>query len=173
VRARRGALAWLLAVGVLVGCGGGEADVDPATARPPSGAFSAVVERVVDGDTLVAVRDGARLRVRLIGIDAPESVQPEAPVECYGPEAADALARLLPAGTAVRGAYEAGEPRDQYGRELWDVWLTDGRFVQAELVSTGAARARTYQPHDRYADLLAALGEQAERRGAGLHGACR
>jgi len=40
-------------------------------------------------------------------------------------------------------------------------------------VSTGAARARTYQPHDRYADLLAALGEQAERRGAGLHGACR
>jgi micrococcal nuclease len=174
VRGPRSAVTWLLAVCVLVGCGGQDDDhAEPAAARPPTGAFSAVVERVVDGDTFVAIRDGARLRVRLIGIDAPESVQPEAPVECYGREAAVALAALLPAGTAVRGAYEAGEPRDQYGRELWDVWLDDGRFVQAELVSAGAVQARTYQPHDRYADLLSALGQRAERRGAGLHGACR
>jgi micrococcal nuclease len=172
VRSRRCALAVLAALAV-AGCGGAERSDSPAAVpAPPADTFPAVVERVVDGDTFVAVRSGSRVRVRLIGIDAPESVQPDAPVDCYGPESAAALAGLLPPGTAVRGAYEAGEPLDRFGRELWDVWLSDGRFVQAELVSSGAADAREYPPHDRYADVLADLDDAARDSGAGLHGAC-
>jgi micrococcal nuclease len=178
VRRSRSALAAGLSAAVLAGCGGlgsddaGSDGPTPPVPPAPADAFSAVVERVVDGDTFVAVRAGDRIRVRLIGIDAPESVQPDAPVDCYGPESAAALGQLLPPGTVVRGAYEAGQPLDQFGRELWDVWLADGRFVQAELVRNGAADARLYPPHDEYAELLASLEEGADRRGAGLHGAC-
>jgi micrococcal nuclease len=173
VRRTRAALAAGLSAAVVAGCGGaGSADPPPRVPPAPGDAFPAVVERVVDGDTFVAVRGGVRLRVRLIGIDAPESVQPDAPVDCYGPESAAALAQLLPPGTPVRGAYEAGQPLDRFGRELWDVWLPDGRFVQAELVRSGAADARRYPPHDEHAEVLASLDEAAARDGVGLHGAC-
>jgi micrococcal nuclease len=132
----------------------------------------ATVDRVVDGDTVLASSSGVSRRVRLIGIDAPESVQPDAPVECFGPEAASALARLLPPGARVRAAYEAGGQVDQFGRQLWDVWLADGRFVQAELVRQGAVEARAYRPHTEHADLLERLEDDARSADAGLHGAC-
>ncbi len=142
---------------------------DPAA---PARAFTARVERVVDGDTLIAVRRGERIRVRLIGVDAPESVKPGAPVECWGPEASRVLTRLLPAGTQVRAAYQDGGRRDIYGRDLWDVWLPDGRFVQAVLVRRGAADAVAYRPQVRYADRLAGIDAVATAAGRGLHGAC-
>lgn len=159
----------------LAGCGGesGQDSTSPSDIpAPPADAFRATVERVVDGDTFFARRDGRRLRVRLIGIDAPESVQPEAPVECFGPDAARALAALLPAGTAFSGAHGAGGEVDQFGRQLWDVWLEDGRFVQAELVRQGAVEARSYPPHTEHADLLDRLEDEARRDDAGLHGRC-
>ncbi|MBS1838545.1 MAG: thermonuclease family protein, partial [Actinobacteria bacterium] len=60
---------------------------------------NAEVERVVDGDTIVADVRGSRERVRLIGIDTPESVKPNSPVECYGKEASAHTQELLPEGT--------------------------------------------------------------------------
>jgi micrococcal nuclease len=171
-----GGIAALLAMCVCAGCGDGSepdstsaADDVPA---PPPDAFRATVERVIDGDTFVARRDGGSSRVRLIGIDAPESVQPEAPLECFGPEAGAALRGLLTRGTVVHAAYQAGGPVDQFGRQLWDVWLEDGRFVQAELVRQGAVEARVYRPHDQHADVLDRLEEEARDDDAGLHGAC-
>jgi micrococcal nuclease len=139
---------------------------------PPLTAFSATVERVVDGDTFIARRGGRSLRVRLIGINAPESVKPNWPVECFGPEASRVLHGLLPVGTKIRAAYEAGGQRDRYGRELWDVWLADGRFLQALLVEDGAARARLYRPQHAYAALLAGLGDRARQHDKGLWGSC-
>ena len=138
----------------------------------PSAAFGATVERVVDGDTFIARRDGRSLRVRLIGVNAPESVKPGAPVECFGPESSRVLPDLLPVGARVRAAYEEGGQRDQYGRELWDVWLADGRFLQTVLVERGAAQARLYRPQPTYADLLAELGDQVQAQGKGLYGKC-
>ena len=126
---------------------------------------------MVDGDTIVARKQGKLLRVRLIGIDAPESVRPDAPVECFGPESARALAKLLPPGTRLMAAYQGMPEHDQYGRELWDVWVAD-RFLQAELVSHGVARARVYRPQTRYADLLEQLGASARQARAGLFAAC-
>jgi micrococcal nuclease len=142
--------------------------------RPPAagGRVDAIVERVVDGDTFVADRDGRRLRVRLIGLDAPESVRPGFPVECYGVESSRLLGRLLREGAVVRAAYESGGQRDRFGRELWDVWLRDGRFVQGEVVRAGAAEAWAHPPQTRYADELARIEDGARTSGAGLHGAC-
>ena len=160
----------------LMGCAGpsgsGSAPVVPEVPAPPGDAFRARVQRVVDGDTFLALRDGQRLRVRLIGIDAPESVQPDAPVECFGPEAADSLEQMLAPGSRVDAAYQAGEAADQFGRQLWDVWLDDGRFVQAELVRQGAVRARAYRPHTQHADLLDRLDDAARDAEVGLHRAC-
>jgi micrococcal nuclease len=167
-----------LVVGMVVfvaGCGSpepGSSVAVPDLPEPPADAFAATVERVVDGDTFIASANRGSLRVRLIGINAPESVQPDAPVECFGPEAAVALGRLMPPGTTVSAAYEAGGPVDQFGRQLWDVWLEDGRFVQAELVRQGAAEARAYPPHTQHADLLERLEDEARTDVAGLYGAC-
>jgi micrococcal nuclease len=168
-----------VAVLALAGCGGG---ADPSDGRRearddirppvPAGAFTATVERVVDGDTFLARSEGRLRRVRLIGIDAPESVKPDAPVDCFGRESARRLRALLPRGTTVRAAHEPGGDRDRYGRQLWDVWLADGRFLQALLVRDGAARARVYRPQRTYADLLARLGDRARAERAGLWGAC-
>lgn len=138
----------------------------------PASAFPATVDRVVDGDTFVAVRSGREVRVRVIGVDAPESVAPDRPVECWGREAADRLEELLPDGTEVRASYEDGGPQDRYGRELWDVWLPDGRFLQAILVREGSVEARSYPPHDEHADLLDRLEDEARRDRAGMYGAC-
>lgn len=158
----------------VVGCSSayvGQAGVgrDP---EPPPSAFSARVERVVDGDTLIAQRSGQRLRVRLIGVDAPESVKPGSAVECWGPEASRVLQRLLPAGSQIRAAYQPGGRRDRFARELWDVWLPGGRFVQAVLIRKGAATAVAYEPQTRYSDLLAELEAGARDGGRGMFGAC-
>ena len=144
----------------------------PGDPRPPGRAFDARVERVVDGDTLIATRAGRDLRVRLIGIDAPESVIPDVPPECYGVRASTVLTRTLPVGTRIRAAYQTGGRQDRYARELWDVWLRDGTFVQARLVRVGAAEAVAYAPQLEHADRLDDVEARAQRRGAGLWGAC-
>jgi len=110
--------------------------------------------------------------VRLIGIDAPESVIPDVPPECYGVRASTVLTRALPVGTRIRAAYQPGGRQDRYGRELWDVWLRDGTFVQGRLVRVGAAEAMAYAPQLEHADRLDAVEARAQRRDAGLWGAC-
>jgi micrococcal nuclease len=140
--------------------------------QPPSRAFDARVERVVDGDTFIAVRRGERLRVRLIGIDAPESARPDHPVECWGPKSSRELSRLVPSGSRVRAAYQDGGRRDRYGRELWDVWTLSGTFVQSRLVRRGASEAVAYPPQTDHADRLDELERAARRDRRGLWGAC-
>ncbi len=140
--------------------------------RPPAGSFSAVVERVVDGDTMLARHGDRVVRVRFIGIDSPESVKPNTPVECWGKQASRLTASLLPAGTAVTAAYEPGGRTDRYGRELWDLWLSDGRFVQSVIVASGAARPRQFQPQTRHAGYLREVEAVAERARVGLYRAC-
>jgi micrococcal nuclease len=94
------------------------------------------VARVVDGDTLL-LEDGAR--VRLIGVDTPETVKPGAPVEPFGPEAT-AFTRRFVAGGEVRLQLDR-ERKDRYGRFLAYVWV-DGRMLNEALVRAGLARAR-------------------------------
>lgn len=157
----------------LVACAGSEQpSVASSALAAPGRAFTARVERVVDGDTFIALRRGERLRVRLIGLDAPESVRPGYPVECWGQESSRLLTRLLPVGTGVRGAYQDGGRRDAYGRDLWDVWLPDGRFLQAVLVRRGAAAAYPYWPQVAHAPHLQKVEARARARDAGRWGSC-
>lgn len=165
--------------GVPVGSGaGGRAGPDPAAiaaARAvapgvPAGAFDASVVRVVDGDTFVARRPGGRaVRVRLIGVDTPETVRPGTPVRCFGHEASRYTTALL-AGREVRAAYEPGGHHDRYGRELWDVWLPDGSFLAGLLAAGGYARAYPVRPQVVHARVLAGLAAAARLAGRGLWG---
>ena len=138
----------------------------------PGRTFSARVVRVVDGDTFIARPTGAHhdARVRIIGVDTPETVKPNTPVRCYGPEASAMTKRLLPHRMLVRAAYEHGGRTDRFGRDLWDVWLPDGRFLAGVLVSAGAARAYPIQPQTTYAGALRALADEAQGAGRGLWG---
>lgn len=150
--------------------------VDPGRVSSPpvpAGAFLARVVRVVDGDTFVAVVAGGRgpVRVRVIGADTPETVRPGTPVRCYGPQASAFTKHLLPRGSWVRAAHEPGGDTDRYGRQLWDVWLPDGRFLESVLVASGAARAYPFPPQVEHAGLLAALQRQAQATHRGLWGA--
>jgi micrococcal nuclease len=138
----------------------------------PSGAGAARVVRVVDGDTiLVALAGGREERVRLIGVDTPETVKPDTPVQCFGKRASSYSHRLLD-GRDVRLVADA-EERDRYGRLLAYVYREpDELFVNAALVSGGYARTLTIAPNDRFAARFAVLAAAARKAGRGLWSAC-
>lgn len=170
-------MALAIAVALLLGgCGATTLDrPHTPTGWPPavpSDAFRAQVVRVVDGDTFIARVNGvgAQLRVRVIGIDTPETVKPGTPVRCFGPQAS-AYAKELLTHQWVRAAHEPGGDTDRYGRQLWDVWLSDGRFLAGELAAGGFARAYPYSPQIFYASRLKAVADAAEAAGRGLWGA--
>ncbi|HEU4676161.1 MAG TPA: thermonuclease family protein [Motilibacteraceae bacterium] len=180
-------LSLVVGTGLLAGCQASAPPVAvptsaaslPAAAAPvPADAFRARVLRVVDGDTFLAdplsgpAAGRSSVRVRLVAVNAPESVKPDAPVECWGPQASHALAALLPPGTRVRAAYEGARHEDEFGRQLWHVWLPDGRFLEDVLVSAGDVRPVTYAGQDRFALHLSALARTARASRAGLWGAC-
>jgi len=147
--------------------------VDPGavTSPPvPADAFPAQVVRVVDGDTFLARYAGSPrpVYVRVIGIDTPETVKPDTPVRCYGPQASAFTKHLLPAGTVVRAAHEPGGDVDRYGRQLWDVWLPDGRFLESVLAAAGTARAYPFPPQVEHADVIRAEADQARSLRRGL-----
>ena len=142
---------------------------------PPAGhpaAGRATVVRVVDGDTVV-VRIGDREEpVRLIGIDTPESVARDRPNECYGAEASQRLAELLPPGTEVDLTRDV-EPRDVYDRLLAYVQRTsDGLFVNAAQVVEGAAIARDFPPNTTHRGDLERAERAARAASLGLWAAC-
>jgi micrococcal nuclease len=149
--------------------------VDPGpvpSPAPPADAFVARVVRVIDGDTIEALTAGATrpVTVRVIGVDTPETVKPGVPARCYGKQASAFTERLLPAGTLVRAAHERGGDADAYGRQLWDVWLPDGRFLESVLVAAGTARAYPYPPQTQQAALLRTLADAAREAQRGLWG---
>ena len=124
-------------------CGVGEMHAD----REPAPAGTARVVRPVDGDTIVVDIDGAEESIRFIGIDTPESVKPDSPVECFGPEAKERTADLLPAGTLVRLERDV-EARDRYDRLLAYVFLEqDDTFVNRLLVEEGFAESIAFPPN--------------------------
>ncbi len=113
--------------------------------QSPPARVTVRVTHVVDGDTIeVRLPDGSEEDVRYIGIDTPETVKPDTPVQCGGPRAHAVNERLV-AGRTVTLRFDA-ERRDVYGRLLAYVYLPrrePGRrplFVNAELVRRGLAR---------------------------------
>ena len=148
------------------------------TGSPPAPTTSmvlrpnAVMIEVVDGDTIDVAIDGHRERVRLIGIDTPETKKPDTPVQCYGPEATNFTTSLLPADTALHLERDI-VARDDYGRMLAYVYLaTDGTFVNLTIIRQGFARPLTIAPNSAHADEFVAEAHAAEADDIGLWGAC-
>jgi micrococcal nuclease len=133
---------------------------------------SAVVVRPIDGDTVVVDIDGQEEPVRLIGIDTPESVAPERPVECFGPEAKARTAALLPAGTVVRLERDV-EARDRYDRLLaYVIRSEDDVLVNLLLVEEGFAEAIAYPPNLAHQPDLEQAEATARATGKGLWPVC-
>jgi micrococcal nuclease len=129
----------------------------------------AVVTRVVDGDTLhVRTSGGREVKVRLLGIDTPETHRPGTPVECGGPQASASMARIAPPGTRVRLASDPTQDRvDRYGRTLAYVFRADGKLVEDEQLSSGWATVYVFHgnPVQRIAEFRRdeSEAEQAHR----------
>lgn len=149
-RFSRGAVAGVLATGLLL---------------VPAFAAAQRVERVVDGDTIIV---GGVGRVRLIGVDTPESVDPRRPVEFFGKEAS-AFTRRLADGKRVRLEYDR-ERTDRYGRTLAYVHLPDGTFLNAEIIRQGYGHAYTRFPFE-HLDRFRQFEREARQAGRGLWGA--
>lgn len=130
------------------------------------------VEFVIDGDTIDIEIGGRHERVRLIGIDTPETYVEDGPPECYGPEASEFMRTLLPAGTEVRLTRDV-VGRDDYGRLLAYVYRRDDDlFVNEAIVAAGYARPMTVRPNDAYSGRFVAHAIAAEADDLGLWRAC-
>ncbi len=124
------------------------------------------VLRVVDGDTLLLKQD--RLRLRLQGVDTPETVKEHTAVEKWGPEATAYTERFIAdAGKRISITVD-GEGVDQYGRHLAFVWH-DGRLLNEELVYEGLASARLgYDYSQKMKARLRAAQDKARREKRGI-----
>jgi len=132
-----------------------------------------VVAYVLDGDTVqVTTRDGRDVRVRFLGISAPEIPHPGKPGECYGHPATRHLKQLLPVGTDVTLVSDpTQDDTDVYGRSLRYV-QAGARDIGAAQIRAGAAAARAssnpVSRHARYVQIEA----QARGRDLGMWSAC-
>jgi micrococcal nuclease len=145
-------------------------DQGPAPDREPAGgSVTVTVDRVVDGDTAKVFFGGDSEYVRYIGIDTPESVQPDAAVECFGPEARDFNARAIE-GRRMKLVFDR-ERRDHYGRLLAYVYV-DGRLLQADLLRRGYATTLEVSPNTARAGEFERLEDEARAAGRGLWSAC-
>jgi micrococcal nuclease len=178
----------LLTVAALAACtpaGSTVRSTTEATAGSPAGSpgpsaatgstaveANATIERVVDGDTVIVSINGNSERLRLIGIDTPETVKPNTPVQCFGPEASAFTKSLLPKGTAVRVVRDV-EARDAYDRLLGYIYRAqDGLFVNLEIVRQGYANLLTFPPNVAHVDEFRVAAEAARTAHLGLWSSC-
>lgn len=126
------------------------------------------VARVIDGDTVELVNGD---RLRYIGIDTPEEVDPRKPIQCFAKEAAAANQALVEGKSII--SYKDTSLRDKYGRWLGFVYLNDGTFVNLELVQKGFAFSYPYKPDISRAREFEKAETEARFAGRGLWTACR
>jgi endonuclease YncB( thermonuclease family) len=125
---------------------------------------TAEVVKVVDGDTIDVRITTKTERVRLIGVDTPETVHPFKPLELFGKEASDFTKTQLQ-GKTIRLEYDLSK-RDKYGRILAYVYLEDRHF-NAELIEKGYAFAYLRFPF-KYREEFRQLEMRAKQAGVGM-----
>ena len=121
-----------------------------------------IVKRVIDGDTLQLTNGEI---VRLIGVDTPKTKHPQKPVEYYGKEAS-AFTRKMVEGKAVRLKYDQ-QRKGKYQRTLAYVYLTDGTFLNAEIIKQGYGHAYTTIPF-KYLEQFRKYEKEARNNKLGL-----
>nr|WP_249408879.1 thermonuclease family protein [Frigoribacterium sp. CFBP 8751] len=109
----------------------------------------------------------------MIGVDTPETVKPDAPIDCFGPEASAFTTATLPEGATVWLEDDASQgDSDRYDRLLRYVWSPDGTMLNERLVAEGYGREDTYDDAYRYRDRFVAAEASAEASRVGLWAAC-
>ena len=104
------------------------------------------VTSFTDGDTISVDMDGKTEKVRLIGVDTPETHDPRKSVQCYGQSAAAFTKQLIGANRVRLQTDTETTNRDRYDRLLRYVYLPDGRLVNAEIIKQGYGFAYVYFP---------------------------
>ncbi len=152
--------------------------VKPVAGVPkrPKNAQRMTVTYVYDGDTLQlqAAKPGAyvttraKIKVRLIGVDAPEMTPKK---QCYAQQATDRLGTLAPKGSTVWVAPDK-DSWDDYRRRLFNVWTDQGVLIEYELVAQGYGRALRIWPNVTYWPVMERAQATAQQKKRGLWKAC-
>jgi micrococcal nuclease len=121
---------------------------------------NAHVIKVVDGDTVDVEANGARLKLRIIGINTPETVDPRRPVQCFGREASARAHQMLDNANVTIAADASQDDVDKYGRSLRFITLPDGSDYGRAMIADGYAHEYTYDvPYAKQAEYRAAEKE--------------
>jgi micrococcal nuclease len=131
-------------------------------------AVTAQVTKVVDGDTIDVSFNSHVQRVRLLGIDTPEVVDPKKPVECFGPEASRETHKLLDGKTVKLEPDLSQDDADQYGRLLRYVFLPDGQMVNLILIQQGYAHQYTFDRPYQYQGQFMVAEQDARQQQVGF-----
>lgn len=145
----------------------------PATAQAypsmPQGAQGPFfVSKVVDGDTIWVDHYGRREKVRLIGLDTPEVVDPRKPVQCFGLQASEQAKSILTGQSVYLDSDASQDTVDKYGRTLAYVWTTSGRLFNLDMIADGYAHEYTYRVPYRYQQDFKAAQADARTQARGL-----
>lgn len=135
-----------------------------------SGKDSAVITKITDGDTYHVELNGEDVKVRLIGVDTPESVAPESYRKentAEGSKVSELVKEKISIGDTVYLEYDTSEA-DRYGRRLAYVYFADGTMVQDWLLSNGYATVYTLEPDTKYAEHFEELESQAKEQEVGI-----
>lgn len=126
------------------------------------------VTKVTDGDTIHVLIEGQDEKVRLIGINTPETVDPRKSVECFGKEASERMKEIAQ-GKIVRLEYDESQSlRDAYGRLLAYVYLEDGQMINRKMIAEGYAYEYTYLTPYKYQREFRELQNVARTSNRGL-----
>ena len=148
-----------------------EVDVSITSEEKESTALSTnsyQVVKVVDGDTIDVNMDGKVERLRLIGIDTPETVDPRKPVQCFGKEASNKAKELLTGKSVGLEADGSQGEQDKYGRLLRYVILPDGTNFNLFMIRQGYAHEYTYDEAYKYQAEFKAAQVEAQNAEKGL-----
>lgn len=136
----------------------------------------AVIVRAVDGDTAVVKVDGQEKRVRFLGVDTPETVHPNKPVQFFGKEASNFTKENLN-GRRVWLEYDSN-PQDRYGRHLAYIWLNNPKTINestirenmfnAKLLLGGYAKVMIIRPNKRYESEFKKFQDEARNKKLGV-----
>ncbi len=126
------------------------------------------VLKVVDGDTIQIDFNGTKEKVRLIGIDTPESVHPDEAKNTENGKIASEYTKSILTGKRVKLELDVQE-RDKYGRILAYVYL-DGQMVNKKLLADGYAQVATFPPNVKYVEEFKEIQKEAKEAKRGLWG---
>ncbi len=133
------------------------------------------VEKIIDGDTIIASENGKNVTVRMIGINAPETGLGSRPKECFGFEATEHLKKILPVGTAIALDTDSSQGTyDKYNRVLAYVMFADHTNINLQMIQDGYAYEYTYNQPYLYVAAFKESQQIAQKEGKGLwaNGAC-